>query len=61
MQECRSEGVQESRSAGVKECRSEGVQDRDVARLKSLQNLRAFRELFLVLQTKTKKFCAIFF
>ena len=33
---------------------------RDDARLKSLQNSGAFRELFWVLLTKTEKFCAIF-
>ena len=33
---------------------------RDVARLKSLQNSGAFRELFWVLLTKKEKFCAIF-
>ena len=31
---------------------------RDVARLKSLQNWGAFRELFWVLLTKTENFCA---
>ena len=33
---------------------------RVVARLKSLQNSGAFRELFWVLLTKTEKFCNIF-
>jgi hypothetical protein len=33
---------------------------RAVTRLKSLQNSGAFRELFWVLLTKTKKFCGIF-
>ena len=33
---------------------------RAVARLKSIQNSGAFRELFWVLMTKTEKFCAIF-
>ena len=34
---------------------------RAVARLKSLQNSGAFRELFWVLLTQTEKFCTIFF
>ena len=34
---------------------------RAVPRLKSLQMSRAFRELFLVVLTKTEKFCGIFF
>ena len=37
-----------------------GPWTRDVARLKSLQNSGAFRELFRVLFTKTEKFCPIF-
>ena len=37
------------------------VSSRDVARLKSLQNSGAFRELFWLLLTKAEKFCAIFF
>ena len=35
------------------------VGPRAVTRLKSLQNSGAFRELFWVLLTKTKKFCGI--
>ena len=35
------------------------VQGKAVARLKSIQNSGAFLELFWVLMTKTKKFCAI--
>ena len=37
------------------------MQLRDVARLKTLQNLRAFWELFWVFLTKAEKLCAIFF
>ena len=36
-----------------------GPYGRAVTRLKSLQNSGAFRELFWVLLTKTKKFCGI--
>ena len=36
------------------------VQNRDVAKLKYLQNSGAFWELFWVLLTKTEKFCASF-
>ena len=35
------------------------LENRAVTRLKSLQNSGAFRELFWVLLTKTKKFCGI--